>query len=324
MSELDSWNNLTTVLEQAQLARGAQDETRALTLYVRATQIDPDNANAWAGRAAMALDPDDAIIAWSYTLALTPQDDNARAILAQRIQERLEASGRGDLEDLVALGRDVAKAGQKSGAHKIFVRVTELAANNADAWVWHAGSTDRLEEQVSDLIHALELEPQNPHARTGLHMLLEGEIAVSQFASPQMVEQAAYELGEGQRLLASGDQAGALAMIAHASELNPWNETAWLWRASATRDVNQSLLCLELALVLNPKNPAALQAREFLRQRKLELGPAVIAAATEPVAPTHVPEPVPNHRAHTLVIVIAAVILILLLFAYLRTTSIIH
>lgn len=326
MSAVNSWDDLKSVLAQAQEARAKRDEMRAQTLYVRATQLDPNNPTAWAGRAAMSVDPDDAIVAWSHALALTPSDENARAVLAQRIQERLAASNSGDADDLIALGRDVAKAGQKEFAHTLFVRATELAATNAEAWVWRAGSAESLEEQVSDLNYALVLDPENKRARSGLHWILAEKVAATQFASPQMVRQAAQQLAEGQRLLSGGVKSEALEHFARATELDHRNEAAWLWRASATQDVDQALLYVEQALRLNPANTAAHEARNFLRARKLNLKPAPLPPASEPIAPIQLPEtgPAPNPRTRILILAIALVLLILIVYSYLKTTGIVR
>lgn len=318
----NSWDDLNSILAQAERARADQDEMRAHTLYVRATQLDPNNATAWAGRAAMSFDPDDSIVAGGYALALAPQDEPARSVLAQRIQERIAASGMSDADDLIALGRDLVQAGQKSFAHQLFVRATDLAANNSTAWVWRAGSTDSTDEAVSCLHRALALDPDNKKAEAGLHWILSQKIAPAQFASPEMVRQAVKHVSEGQQLVSAGDKPRAHELFVHATELDHTNEAAWLWRASTTQDVDQALSCVEQALRLNPTNPTALEARKFLRARKLGVAAErkPIAPAAEPVAPINISDgtPAPSSRTRTLVLAIALVIMLLLLYNYLR------
>lgn len=326
MSAESSWDDLQSILKQAEQARAEQDEMRAHTLYVRATQLDPNNAMAWAGRAAMSFDPDDSIVAWGYALALKPHNEHTRSILGQRVQERISTGGTGDVPDLITLGRDLAEAGQKSFAHQLFVRVTELAENNSSVWVWRAGCADSTDEAVMCLHRALALDPANKKAQAGLQWVLSQKIAPPQFASPEMARKAARHVSEGQQLLSTGEKSRAHELFVRATELDHSNQAAWLWRASTTQDVDQALICVEQALRLNPRNEAALEAQKFLRARKLGIDPQPSAPAAEPVAPTLLPEvaPAPNPRTRILLLAILLVVLLLLLYGYLRAVGLVR
>jgi len=325
MSAANSWDDLKEVLAQAEKARADQDDLRAHTLYVRATQLDPNNAMAWAGRAAMSFDPDDAMVAWGYAVSLASQDEQARAMLTQRVHERISESAAADAPDLILLGRDLAQAGQKSFAHQLFVRATELAEKDSSAWVWRAGFADSTDEAVASLHRALALDPGNKKAGAGLQWILSQKIAPTQFASPGMVRQAAQHFSEGLQLASAGDKARARELFVRATELDHRNEAAWLWRASTTQDVDQALICVEQALRLNPRNEAATEAQKFLRARKLGVEREPIAPAAEPVAPINLPEiaPAPNSRLRVLWLAIALVVLLLLLYNYSRTVGLI-
>jgi thioredoxin-like negative regulator of GroEL len=77
---------------------------------------------------------------------------------------------------------------------------------------------------------------------------------------------------EGEQALSQGDKARAYQLFAQATELAPRNEAAWLGRARAIDDLDETLNCLDQALAINPANMQAREARTFYRVRKLREG----------------------------------------------------
>lgn len=64
-----------------------------------------------------------------------------------------------------------------------------------------------------------------------------------------------------------GDRAGARRLLLQAAELDPTNETTWLWLAGVTEEPEQAITCLEQVLLLDPNNLRALQGLEEILER---------------------------------------------------------
>ncbi len=326
----DPGNALVAVMEQARQARADQDKSRAHTLYVRATQLDQGDVSAWMGRASVSPDADDAIVSWAHALTLVPQNQEARSMLAQAVQQRIAQSDARDAKRLVALGRDLAAAGQKSFAHQLFVFATQLSDRDDEAWVWRAGSTDSASEAISCLNRALALNPDNTKASAGLRWILTQQFS-SIAVTPESAGQAAKQVAEGQRLFNLGDKSRAREFFVRATELDHRNESAWLWRGSSTNNVDEALMCMEQALVINPENRAAQDARQWLRARKLQPQTQTPETPSKRVLPPPIPisppvllpmeEGEPNRRTRGLLLAISAILLILLLVNFLQKSG---
>lgn len=317
------WEDLATVLRHADAARAAGDPARAYAFYARATELDPNRATVWAGRAATTSDLDDAIISWGYALALAPDDGEARAALEQRVGEKIVQSGIAQVASLASLGRTLAEVGQKPWAYRLFVRATELDDTYEEAWVWRAGLSDDTKEMIACLNQALALNPENAQAQAGLQWALAQQAGTPAPPSPSAAEEAVRLVEEGQRVLHAGDKTRAHELFEHATELDQTNEAVWLWRGSTTAEIDEALTCMEQALAINPENEAAKEARAWLRVRKLREGAKAQAAVPAPPvrAPLITPPtvtPAQWQRSRGLLAILVIVFLILLVIFILR------
>jgi len=267
------WEGLATVMRYANRARAAGDLQGAYTLYTRAIDLNPNSAQAWAGRASTTSNLDEAIVAWGYSLALAP-DNEARVMLGRCVSEKIGRSGIAQVASLVTLGRRLAEAGQWPWAQRLFARATELDPANEEAWMWRAGIANDASETVACLKRVLELNPQNEQAQAGLQWAASKRTPAS--AVPNVPEQSAAVLEEGQRALREGDRLSAYGRFKRATELDAQNALAWFWRGSAAPDVDESLECMDQVLSIDPQNEAAKDARWWLRVQKLrERAPAL-------------------------------------------------
>jgi tetratricopeptide (TPR) repeat protein len=313
------WEDLATVLWHAEEARAANDPTRAYAFYARATELDPNHALAWAGRAATTSDSDEAIVSWGYAHALAPDDTDARAGLDRRVEGKIEQSESAQVASLVSLGHTLAEVGQKPWAYRLFARATELDDTNEEAWVWRAGLTDDIKETLSCLNQALALNPENAQAQAGLQWALAQQASAPEPASPAASEQAAQLVEKGQRLLQEGDPPRAHALFQRATELDQKNEAAWLGRGNTAAEVDEALACMECVLAINPENESAKEARSWLRIKKLRESAKARAPVVSPparVPPISVPTMTPAQwpsRGVILVLVLAALLAILLI-----------
>ncbi len=273
------WEDLATVLRHANRARAAGDLKRACTFYSRAIDLDPNSAQAWAGRASTTANLDEAIISWGYVLALTP-DNEARAMLNACVTEKIK-EGVDQADPLVKLGRTLAKAGQWPVAHRLFVRATELAPADDEAWVWRAGVSSDSAETIDCLKKALELNPRNARARAGLQWA-QSKTGAAPDATPA-VEDADSVLEEGRQQLQAGNHTRAYEHFAHATELDSQNASAWFWRGSTAPSIEEALTCMDHVLAINPEDEAAKDARWWLRVQQLrERAPTLLGSPKRP------------------------------------------
>ena len=136
-----------------------------------------------------------------------------------------------EVTSLIREAISASRAGESKRANTYFRRVTEIDPTNEAAWLWLANTAENPADAVDGLRAALRLNPSNKPAATALPIsLLRAGIAAAK----------------------ANDRVSALAYLADATELDPSNETAWLWRAGVTEDPETALEHLRTVLNLNP------------------------------------------------------------------------
>lgn len=85
----------------------------------------------------------------------------------------------------------------------------------------------------------------------------------------------------GVSLANGGDKAQAREALRQAVELDPGNESAWLWLASVAESAQEALAALERVLSLNPSNE---QARSAAHAARLQLGVSAARSGKKPRA----------------------------------------
>ena len=90
--------------------------------------------------------------------------------------------------------------------------------------------------------------------------------------------------------------AEARSILKQVVELEPRNETAWLWLSSVVETDEQRIVCLENVLAINPANKVAQKGLSVLRQKATTIKP--LPEATERLSPPKTPSaaqsPVPS------------------------------
>jgi tetratricopeptide (TPR) repeat protein len=263
------WGDLETVLRHAEQALHAGDVNRAHTFFARAVELDTNAARAWAGLAATAPIRDEAIISWAYTLALTPDDLNARSELDACVQERLVQARRVDAPVLSALGRTLAQVGQRPWAYRLLARATELDPRSEEAWLWRAGVTDDNNETIACLKQVLLNNPDHPQAHAGLKWAEARLIPAPAPVSADAAQEAESFFEQGQHALRTGSIERVYDFFRGATNLNPQHESAWYWRGSAAPNPDEAIASMERVLALNPRNATAKDALWLLRIKKI-------------------------------------------------------
>lgn len=161
------WDDPTEMLTRARAARGQGDRDLAYQLYARASELSPQDPNAWQGRAETASSSDEALVSYAYASALDtenkPLGRALDAVLAQRIQE----ADKSDVPLLVALGQELAEVGLTERARTLLERAADLDSSSTDALVWLAGVAPDDQARLDYLNRALATNARDPRARAG-------------------------------------------------------------------------------------------------------------------------------------------------------------
>jgi twitching motility two-component system response regulator PilG len=133
-------------------------------------------------------------------------------------------------------GVAAAKAGDRARARSLLAKVIESDPNNEQAWFWSAYVADSTEDMISSLRRVLQINPSQSRARSILKNVL---------------------MQEGMAAAKAGDQKRARGLLIEASELDPENESVWLWLSSVAETAQEAASYLRRALKINPNNERA-------------------------------------------------------------------
>ena len=89
-------------------------------------------------------------------------------------QSRAGTNGAGDdldVLELLRLGQQAARAGDRETAYRFFVRALKIDPDNEEAWLWRAGTAEQPQEAMRSLEQVLLINPSNVRARRGLEEL---------------------------------------------------------------------------------------------------------------------------------------------------------
>ena len=138
----------------------------AENVYRRVTELDPNNEEAWLGRARSTDNPAERTAFIQRCLEINP--NNAAAL------EAAAPAKRGMKENAVHLverGNILIQSGNMAEAHLLFTRAIQLDPQNDSAWLGCARSTESLPAKLSFVKQALEINPRNNDARALNHSI---------------------------------------------------------------------------------------------------------------------------------------------------------
>lgn len=96
---------------------------------------------------------------------------------------------------------------------------------------------------------------------------------------------------QGLAKLKAGDRVNAIAYIAHASQLDPSNQQAWLWLAGLTDEPTERIEYLTRLLQLNPEHPAGIKALSELGLTPEDVLPKIQVVDPTPSQQEQAPAP---------------------------------
>lgn len=95
---------------------------------------------------------------------------------------------------------------------------------------------------------------------------------------------------EGIAALKAGRRAEARELLMRATELDQWNEIAWLFLSGAVDSEEEQEICLQNVLEINPNNTRAQEGLRMLQSRRMETVVPVAAPLTTDDDPFAVPD----------------------------------
>lgn len=141
--------------------------------------------------------------------------------------------------------------GDPSRAHTFYSRLAELNPNDARSWAGLAETAVTLDEAIMSWAYVVALTPNNWEAHAQMENCLDERIQQSGVAD------AAVLVALGRTLVEVGQKPAANRVLARATELDPTNVEAWLWRAGVTDDQADAIACLKQVLARDPENAQA-------------------------------------------------------------------
>ena len=180
-----------------------------------------------------------------------------------------------DFDTVMRHAEKARVAGDRERAHTFFARAVELQPNDARAWAGLASSASTPDEAIIGWAYTLTLAPENLEAKGELDALVQERIVRARRPDAPVL------VALGRTLAQVGQKPWAHRLLQRATELDPQNEEAWLWRAGVATDNNETLACLNQVLALNPEHP---QARAGLEWAKSRVTPEPAPASSEETA----------------------------------------
>lgn len=153
-----------------------------------------------------------------------------------------------DLNTVLRHAIRAQSAGDLERAHTFFARAVELNPNDSRAWGGLATTAFNLDAAIISWGYTLALSPKNSEARAQLEKHVEEKIGKSTAGDVPVLT------ALGRALAEVGQKPWALRLLEHATELDPRNEEAWIWRAGVSEDVTEMIACLKRTLEVNPQN----------------------------------------------------------------------
>lgn len=272
------WDDADEMLQRARTAHAQGDRELAYQMFARASELSPQDAQAWQGRAETASSSDEALVSYAYAAALEPEAQPLARTLDAAISQRAADARPEDVPLLLALGQELAEVGLTAHAHTLFARAAELEPASTDALVWLAGTTRNGDEQIALLDRALGSDPHDPRARAGL--------LAARTSAPD-------ESTESTTAPPSPEVAALLAQV----------ETAG--------DDTERLQLYDRILALDPANLPAREARTNLRLRRLREHGHASASDSAEKSLRRLNASSPDNRLRLVLILLLALVIVL-------------
>lgn len=147
-------------IETARAGRKAE----ARELFIEIVEADPQNETAWMWLAGLVDSLEDRITACENVLTINPSNEKVRGYLT-RLQQQQKASEAGRL---LAEAKVRAERNEAEAALQLVRQVLELQPRSEQAWMLIARLSPDIDAQIDALVHASQLNPDNPGTASAL------------------------------------------------------------------------------------------------------------------------------------------------------------
>lgn len=161
-----------------------------------------------------------------------------------------------EVSEKLPAGIRAARQGNRAEARVLLLQATEAEPENEDAWLWLASISEYPEELLVFLNNVLSLNPENERA-------LEWAKATKSLLSKTFLQRGIDAARENQNNFA---KQCFLQAIVNENK----NETAWLWLASVSEEIEEKNAYLEKVLLFNPENETALDSLKTVKSQMTE------------------------------------------------------
>lgn len=231
-----------SALNQGIKAAQAGNRAQARTSLLRATELDPQNENAWLWLASISEYPEELLGFLNHVLDINPEN--------QRAKEWKVATHALLSKTFVQRGIDASQENQNDFAAECFQTALEYDDRNAVAWMWMASLSDSPTVKVSLLENALAIEPGNEAAATALDAAKTGILKT--------------RLTEAKSAAVAGNHAEAVNILDSLLAIKPDSIEAWTMKSHLSEGFDEKIRCFENILAIDPGNVAAKAGRDSL------------------------------------------------------------
>ncbi len=242
ISESVNSTEVRTALNQGIKAAQAGNRVQARTSLLRATELEPQNENAWLWLASISEYPEELLGFLNHVLEINPEN--------QRATEWKIATNALLSRTFVQRGIDASQENQKDFATDCFQTALEYDDRNAIAWMWMASLSDVPAVKVSLLEKALAIEPGNDAAAAALEA-----------ARASILKQ---RLTEAKSAAVAGNHFEAINILDALLSIDPNSIEAWTMKSHLSEGFDEKIRCFESILAIDPENVAAKAGRDSL------------------------------------------------------------
>ncbi|MCI0477686.1 MAG: hypothetical protein L0Y55_15690 [Anaerolineales bacterium] len=171
----------------------------------------------------------------------------------------------GDFDTVMRHAEKARLGGDRNRAHTFFARAIELNPNDARAWAGIATCAPTSDEAIISWAYTLALAPDSLEAKSELDTFVQERLMRARRVDAPVL------CALGRTLAQVGQKPWAYRLLQRATELDPRDEEAWLWRAGVAAENDETILCLKQVLLNNPDHP---QARAGLQWAEARVAPA--------------------------------------------------
>jgi chromosome partitioning protein len=157
----------------------AEQTGLAESLLQCATQLNPQNDQAWLERAVVSTNPQDSMAYLVKCLEINPHNIQAQDLMATA-KQNLQAETNRIIEQAQAL----LKAEQRAEAHAKYLQAAQIDPNNDIAWLGVARTAERLRDRLEYTEKAIKVNPRNNEAREFYSLLNSYMISADETIAP--------------------------------------------------------------------------------------------------------------------------------------------